>query len=100
MRMCRWQRVRIYTRAQWQIDAHGYWRSSGDRIVGREELEQISVDNLQQVYHKYSREHTYDYTDHVKLAKELDKNGRLPATFMVVAPGSWNDLLLVRGKGF
>ena len=23
-----------YTRAQWQIDAHGYWRSSGDRLVG------------------------------------------------------------------
>ena len=22
-----------YTRAQWQIDAHGYWRSSGDRLI-------------------------------------------------------------------
>ena len=28
----------------------------------------------------------------MKLAKELDKDGRLPATFMVVAPGSWNQL--------
>lgn len=35
-----------YTRAQWQIDAHGYWRSSGDRLVSKEELESISVDNL------------------------------------------------------
>lgn len=81
-----------YTRAQWQIDAHGYWRSSGDRLVNKDELKDISVDNLQAVYRKYSREHVYDYEEHVKLAKELDSNGRLPATFMVVAPGSWNDL--------
>lgn len=81
-----------YTRAQWQIDAHGYWRSSGDRLVSKEELNNISVDNLQNVYRQYSREHIYNYEEHVQLAKELDENDRLPATFMVVAPGSWNDL--------
>lgn len=78
-----------YTRAQWQIDAHGYWRSSGDRLVGKEELEHISVDNLQAAYRKYSRNHVYSYEEHVELAKKLDENGKLPATFMVVAPGSW-----------
>lgn len=81
-----------YTRAQWQIDAHGYWRSSGDRMVSKEELKEISVDNLQAVYRKYSRGHVYNYEEHIKLAKELDKDGKLPATFMVVAPGSWNDM--------
>lgn len=81
-----------YTRAQWQIDAHGYWRSSGDRLISKEELEQISVDNLQNVYRKFSRETVYSYEDHVKLAKDLDENGKLPATFMVVAPGSWNQM--------
>lgn len=81
-----------YTRAQWQIDAHGYWRSSGDRLVAKEELEEISVDSLQAVYRKYSRDNVYDYENHVKLAKELDQDGKLPATFMVVAPGSWNQI--------
>ena len=81
-----------YTRAQWQIDAHGYWRSSGDRLIAKDELESISVDNLQRVYRQYSRENVYDYREHVELAKKLDENGKLPATFMVVAPGSWNDL--------
>ena len=28
----------------------------------------------------------------MKLANELDEQGKLPAVFMVVAPGSWNDL--------
>ena len=78
-----------YTRAQWQIDAHGFWRSSGDRLVTKEELKSFSVNSLQKVYREYSRDHVYDYQEHVELAKELDKEGKLPATFMVVAPGSW-----------
>lgn len=81
-----------YTRAQWQIDAHAYWRSSGDRLVSKEELKDISVDNLQNVYRKYSKENVYDYKEHVRLAKELDEKGKLPAIFMVVAPGSWNQM--------
>ena len=79
-----------YTRAQWQIDAHGFWRSSGNRLLTKAELQSIPVDNLQAVYRKYSRESVYSYEEHVALAKRLDENGKLPASFMVVAPGSWN----------
>jgi DNA methylase N-4/N-6 domain protein len=81
-----------YIRAQWQIDAHAYWRSSGNRLISKEEFENISVDNLQKVYREYSRENVYDYKEHVELAKKLDEKGKLPAIFMVVAPGSWNQL--------
>ncbi len=80
-----------YTRAQWQIDAHGYWRSSGDRLVTKDELESFPVDKLQAMYRSYSRDNVYSYEDHVALAKRLDEDGKLPATFMVVAPGSWNE---------
>lgn len=79
-----------YSRARWQIDAHGYYRSSGDRLISKDELKEIPVKNLQAVYRKYSRNTIYDYKEHVALAEELDKNGKLPASFMVVAPGSWN----------
>lgn len=81
-----------YTRAQWQIDAHGYWRASGDRLVSKDELKDFSVDNLQRVYREFSRSNVYSYEEHVKLAKQLDEMGKLPAIFMVVAPGSWNTL--------
>lgn len=80
-----------YTRGQWQIDAHGYWRSSGNRLISKEELEAIPVKDLQKVYRQFSRSHIYNYEEHVKLANELDKDGKLPASFMVVAPGSWNE---------
>lgn len=80
-----------YTRAQWQIDAHAYWRSSGDRLVKKEEIADCNVNNLQATYMKYSRETVYNYAEHVELAKKLDEKGKLPAIFMVVAPGSWTD---------
>jgi DNA modification methylase len=80
-----------YTRAQWQIDAHGYWRSSGDRLLTKEELGKIGVPKLQAAYRKFSRDSVYNYQDHVELAKKLDVDGKLPASFMVVAPGSWTD---------
>ena len=80
-----------YTRAQWQIDAHAYWRSSGDRLVSKDELKELSVESLQRVYREYSRNTVYNYKEHVELAKSLDKQGKLPAIFMVVAPGSWTD---------
>lgn len=80
-----------YTRAQWQIDAHAYWRSSGDRLVTKAEVENAPVDKLQALYRQYSRENVYSYEEHLALAKKLDRDGRLPATFMVVAPGSWDE---------
>ena len=79
-----------YTRAQWQIDAHGYWRSSGDRLMTKAELMKLPVSHLQKVYSDHSRNSVYSYDEHVEIAKNLDKKGRLPAVFMVVAPGSWS----------
>lgn len=80
-----------YTRARWQIDAHGYWRASGDRLLTKKEVLSFPVSDLQRVYRKYSRESIYDYKEHVAMAEKLDKDGKLPASFMVVAPGSWTD---------
>ena len=80
-----------YTRAQWQIDAHGFWRSSGDRLVSKNELMRADTGKLKALYRRYSRDTVYNYEEHVALAKALDEEGKLPATFMVVAPGSWTD---------
>ena len=80
-----------YSRGRWQIDAHAYWRSSGDRLVSKEELKNIPVSRLQKVYNQFSKCNVYDFKEHIQLAEELDKEDKLPATFMVIAPSSWND---------
>lgn len=82
-----------YSRGRWQIDAHAYWRSSGNRLISKEELENISVENIQKVYSQYSKTHVYSYEEHVALAEKLDKDNKLPVTFMVIAPASWNDFV-------
>ena len=55
----------------------------------KEELKNAPIKSLQAAYREYSRHTVYDYKEHVALAENLDKNGKLPAIFMVVAPGSW-----------
>lgn len=80
-----------YTRGQWQIDAHAFWRDGGNRLMSKEELKKVPVKDLQRVYREFSRNTVYNYEEHVALANELDKKDSLPATFMVVAPGSWSD---------
>ena len=79
-----------YTRAQWQLDAHGFWRSSGDRLLTKEEIKAMPVSGLQKAYQQHSRNSVYSYAEHVAMCEELDKEGRLPATFMVVPPASWD----------
>ena len=90
-----------YTRGKWQIDAHAFWRSSGERFMTAEELSGYGPDVLGKVFAKYSLERVYDYAEHVKLAEALDDNGRLPCTFMSMAPAShcddvWHDVTRMR----
>lgn len=80
-----------YSRGRWQLDAHAYWRSSGNTLIDKEQLKNMPVANLQKVYRKYSQNNVYNYKEHVELVEKLDKENKLPASFMVCAPASWND---------
>jgi len=86
-----------YTRARWQIDAHAYWRSSGDRLLTVEELATLPVEQRSRLFTEQTMREVYDYERHVELGERLDEAGALPATFMSLAPGStdpqvWHDV--------
>ena len=86
-----------YTRARWQTDAHGHWRSSGNRLLTPQEVAALSVKGAKAWYRQYSRSSVYGYGEHVALAEGIDEYGRLPATFMLFAPESpaphvWTDV--------
>lgn len=86
-----------YTRAQWQVDAHAFWRSSGNRQLTAEDLSGMGPDKLAKAFTEYSLNNVYDYEHHVTLGKELEAKGALPSTFMSLAPGShcsdvWHDV--------
>jgi len=86
-----------YSRAQWQVDAHAFWRSSGNRMLSPEEMAQLGPDQLAKMFTTYSLHNVYDYESHVRIGEELDSRGALPSTFMSLAPGSshpdvWHDV--------
>lgn len=90
-----------YSRARWQVDAHAFWRSSGNRALTAEELKGYGPDAMAKVFRQYSLEHVYDYAGHVKVGEELERKGKLPATFMAIAPASpcrdvWDDVARMR----
>ncbi|WP_437582699.1 DNA methyltransferase [Paramicrobacterium sp. CJ85] len=79
-----------YTRARWQVDAHAFWRSSGNRHLTPDELAQLKPEDMSRLFTKQTLEQVYDFESHVKLGEELEGRGSLPATFMSLAPGSWH----------
>lgn len=80
-----------YTRARWQVDAHAFWRSSGNRQLTADELAQLGPDKLAKLFTEYSLREVYDYETHVRIGEELEARGALPSTFMSLAPGSHHD---------
>ena len=82
-----------YTRAQWQIDAHAFWQSSGNRLLTSDELAAMDVDKARRYFRLQDREHVYDYHKHVEIAERMDENGCLPSTFMAVDPVSKSDMV-------
>jgi hypothetical protein len=87
-----------YTRAHWQVDAHAFWRSSGNRQITAEELAALGPDKLASIFTKFSLQNVYDYDFHVQIGEELEDRGALPSTFMSLAPGShhpdvWHDVV-------
>jgi hypothetical protein len=86
-----------YSRARWQIDAHGYLRSSGDRSLKPEDLLDVPASQIYRMWKRYNLEAIYDFEYHVAIAEALETRGRLPPTFMLLPPHSpdpavWSDV--------
>ncbi len=80
-----------YSRSRWQIDAHGYTRSSGDRLLDPKELAEMDHSAIFQNFKDHSLNSIYDFEQHVKIAEDLEVMGKLPSGFMLLQPQSWSD---------
>lgn len=80
-----------YTRARWQVDAHAFWRSSGDRLLTPDELAGMGPDMLAKTFTEWTLKNVYDYETHIKIGEALEARGALPSTFMSLAPGAHDD---------
>ena len=90
-----------YSLARWQVDAHAFWRSSGDRHVTAQELASLGPAKLAKAFTEQSLQHVYSYDFHVEIGEALQSADALPSTFMSLAPGShhsdvWHDVNRMR----
>lgn len=74
-----------YSIGRWQIDAHSFWRSDGNRPLM-----------------PWEAEATYDYEAHVAEFDRLDADGSLPKHFLLYPPASpsaavWTDVNFMAG---
>jgi hypothetical protein len=79
-----------YSRTRWQIDAHGFWRSSGDRPLAPEDLDGLPHERIFKLFRQHGLDGVYDYEHHVALGEQLERTGRLPTGFMLLQPPSWH----------
>ena len=61
-----------YSRHRWQIDAHGFHRSSGDRLLTREDIRGIPHERIFKLFRQESLTQIYDYERHVGLGEALE----------------------------
>lgn len=79
-----------YTRARWQYDAHGFMRSSGNRLLQPEDLDGLPQEAIFKLFRQHSFETVYDFEHDLRLAEHVDCSGWLPSTFMLLPPQSWH----------
>jgi hypothetical protein len=80
-----------YSRARWQIDAHGYTRSAGNRYLTPGELHHLSHTQIFRLFRDFCLETVYDFEHHVLIGETLEARFQLPSDFMLLQPPSWSD---------
>lgn len=86
-----------YPLSQWQLDAHAFWRSSGDRNLRPDELARLKMSDRMRRFRDFSKAHVYDYDQHVALSYAMEQKDAISKEFMTVPPASvhpdvWDDI--------
>ena len=114
-----------FSRSRWQIDAHGFARSSGNRLLSSDDLLGVKHSTIFKMFRRDQFNNVYDYERHVALSESLEccrecghihtgqkvcgapecdckrPGGILPVTFMLLQPQSvaeevWTDVARMR----
>ena len=87
------KKIDEYLLSLWQLDAHAYWKSSGDRFLSFDELKSYGMDTIYNTWKEFDKSHVYNFQEHLRVCNDLDNSGRLSKLFMTIPPISSNDLV-------
>lgn len=90
-----------YSRARWQLDAHGFMKSDGNRLLAPEEIVGLEANTVFKLWRAFDLSRVYSFANHVALCEALEERGALPPTFMLLPPHSshpdvWSDIARMR----
>lgn len=87
------KKIDEYLLSLWQLDAHAYWKSSGNRFLSSSELSKRDIDVICGLWKEYDKNNVYDFQEHLRVCEDMDKLGKLSKLFMTLPPHSANDLV-------
>ncbi len=78
---------------RWQLDAHAYWKSSGNRFMSSEELSASEMKTVFNAWRKHDKETLYNFQEHLRICQDLERAEKLSRLFMTIPPTSPSDLV-------
>lgn len=85
------KRKEDYTLSRWQLDAAGFWRSGGNRLLTPEDFDGLPHAAIFKTFRKHNLAGVYDYEHHVGLNQSLEDRGALPVDFSLLQTQSWSE---------
>lgn len=82
-----------YSIDRWQLDAHAFWKSSGDRFLTRDEIAVSEMKTIFNRWREFDKKAIYDFQEHLRVCNELDDMGKLSRLFMTIPPNSNSDMV-------
>lgn len=82
-----------YDISTWQIDAHAYYRSSGDRFLSYEELKKLDFQKIVQAWKVHNEKSIYSFEEHLQTCQYLEEFGKLSKLFTTLPVHSNTDMV-------
>jgi DNA modification methylase len=82
-----------YDIARWQLDAHAYWKSDGNRFLSSEEIQKSDFKRIVNHWKRYDMENIYSFKEHLDTCHELEKQDKLSRLFMTLPTHSNQELV-------
>ena len=80
-----------YTLSRWQLDASGFHRSSGNRLLTAADLSGLTHDQIYKAWRRFNLGAVYDHEHHVGPNQALEDRGALPTDFSLLPAHSWSE---------
>lgn len=87
-----------YDLAKWQLDAHAFWKSDGNRFMSRDEMDMRTLKTICGTWKRHDLSNKiYSYVEHLEACRDLEKSEKLSKKFMALPthstnPDVWTDI--------